>query len=397
MSRDFKIGVVSTVYSPASHTDVIVSRWLEPRPGDVDWGWQTPKSRIASLSLQQFPEIDVRTLPDRDSPGFRTDVEMGRFICEKHGIPLFDSVRDALTLGGDSLAVDGVLLIGEHGDYPFNALHQKLYPRKELFDEIVAVFREAGKVVPLFCDKHLSWNPAWALEMSQTVREMGIPFLAGSSLPLVGLTPPVPDLSGKELSEYVGIYYVGPEAYGFHSLELMQSLIEKRSGGETGICRITAFVGDEVESAMSGGEWSEELFDAALSKAENVREGRWQDHCRGVKNYEGTIGPAAFVIEHVDGFRSAHVLLEGHLSDFVAALRLKDGSVFAGRNANGGAESFYGHFASLNAQIETLFLTGKTEIPPERTLLTTLAIAACMKALQTPGVPVETPELRISY
>ena len=399
MTRDFKIAVITTIYYPASHADVIVSRWLEPRPEDREWGWDTPQSRIASLYVAQFPAQDVRDLAPEEFErnGYRTDVDLARFLAEKHDLPLCASVREALTLGGDSLAVDGVLLVGEHGEYPFNALRQKLYPRKELFDAIVAVFRETGQVAPLFCDKHLSWNPEWAQAMYRTIQEMKIPFFAGSSLPFVGLNPPVPDLAGQEIESYVGLFYVGPETYGFHSLELMQSLIEQRAGGETGVRRLTAYVGDEVEAAMARGVWSRELFDAAMNATELKRDGDWRENCRGVTTYEGTDCPAAFALEHADGFRSAHILLAGHLEDFTAALRLQDGTTFAGRSAMGGASSFYGHFASLDAQIERLFLTWKPPIPPERTLLTTLTIAACMRALQSPGQPLDTPELQLAY
>src|SRR5262249_38682388 len=49
-------------------------------------------------------------------------------LSRKFGFSLYREVAGALTLGGDKLAVDGVLLIGEHGDYPYNAKGQKLYP-----------------------------------------------------------------------------------------------------------------------------------------------------------------------------------------------------------------------------------------------------------------------------
>ena len=399
MTRDFKIGVVATIYYPASHADVIVSRWLEPRPADREWGWDTPQSRIASLYVAQFPARDVRDLaPDEfERNRYRGDVDLARFMAEKHGLPLCASVRDALTLGGDTLAVDGVLLIGEHGDYPFNALRQKLYPRKELFDAIVSVFRETGQAVPIYCDKHLSWNPDWASKMYRTTQELDIPFFAGSSLPFVGLNPPVPDLAGRKMEEYVGLFYVGAEAYGFHSLELMQSLIERRAGGETGIRRVTAYVGEEIEAAMERGVWSRDLFQTAMNATKFKQAGDWRENCRGSTTYEGTECPTAFVLEHADGFRSAHVLLAGHLDDFTAALRLQDGTRFAGRSGNGGESSFYGHFAALDAQIERFFLTGKPPVPPERTLLTTLTVAACMNALQTPGQTIATPGLLISY
>ena len=217
MNSDFKIAVVSTIYYPASHADVIVSRWLEPRESDKEWGWNAPKTRIASIFVEQFSALDARDLPaeEFEREKYCTTVDLARLMSEKHDVPLYATVREALTLGGDTLAVDAVLLIGEHGEYPFNELRQKMYPRKELFDEIIAVFQETNQVVPLFCDKHLSWNPQWAIEMFDTTQRMQIPFFAGSSLPLVGLDPPAPDLTGVKLIEYVSLFYVGPEAYGF--------------------------------------------------------------------------------------------------------------------------------------------------------------------------------------
>ena len=40
--------------------------------------------------------------------------------AEEFDVPMYGSINQALTLGGKELAVDGVLLIGEHGDYPWN-------------------------------------------------------------------------------------------------------------------------------------------------------------------------------------------------------------------------------------------------------------------------------------
>ncbi|MCL6509292.1 MAG: hypothetical protein K6U78_01245, partial [Anaerolineae bacterium] len=180
-----KIAAICTTYFPTSHADVIVSRWMEPRPTDERWGWQ-PRTRIASLYVAQHrPNRRLIELPPArwgEVPHSR-ELELGAPLARIHSVPMFNTIREALTLGGHTLAVDGVLLIGEHGDYPVNSLGQTLYPRKEFFDEIVAVFRESGRCVPVFCDKHLSWNAEWAREMVATAREMGFPLMAGSSLP----------------------------------------------------------------------------------------------------------------------------------------------------------------------------------------------------------------------
>ena len=39
------------------------------------------------------------------------------------------------------VAVDGILAIGEHGDYPINAKGQRLYPRRHFWEQIAGVLR----------------------------------------------------------------------------------------------------------------------------------------------------------------------------------------------------------------------------------------------------------------
>ena len=65
--------------------------------------------------------------------------------AEEFGFTIYPTVAEALRCGGDKLAVDAVLLIGEHGDYPTNEIGQKQYPRYELFSQIAKVFSEDGR------------------------------------------------------------------------------------------------------------------------------------------------------------------------------------------------------------------------------------------------------------
>ncbi|MBU6293257.1 MAG: hypothetical protein KJS91_01125, partial [Planctomycetes bacterium] len=105
--------------------------------------WQAPRVRVAGLYIDQFPESDL-----------------ARSRAQRHGLTLQRTVEDALTLGTGRLAVDGVVIIGEHGDYPKNEKGQVLYPRYAWFKRVVKVFESSGKAVPVFNDKHLStsWN-----------------------------------------------------------------------------------------------------------------------------------------------------------------------------------------------------------------------------------------------
>ena len=46
--------------------------------------------------------------------------------------------------------VDGVLIIGEHGDYEDNEWGQKLYPRRRLFDSVLSAMIATDTFVPVF-------------------------------------------------------------------------------------------------------------------------------------------------------------------------------------------------------------------------------------------------------
>ncbi|MCY3777289.1 MAG: hypothetical protein OXH11_15040, partial [Candidatus Aminicenantes bacterium] len=144
-SRPLRIAAVVTTFFPNSHAGVIVDKFLRGFP--TDEGVIPPRSTIVSLYIDQIHERDV-----------------GRQIAYEFDIPLYESIRAALTLGGDDLAVDAVLLIGEHGDYPRSELGQEMLPRRYFFEQIAGVISEAGRPIPVFNDKHLSYrwdDAAW--------------------------------------------------------------------------------------------------------------------------------------------------------------------------------------------------------------------------------------------
>jgi hypothetical protein len=397
----FNIAVICTQYYPLSHADVIVTRWLEAHANDIHVGWK-PVTKIAALYVAQHPQGDP---PPDDwfsvSPNGRVErydpkFDISRLVAQHYGVPLFPTIRDALTMGGADLAVDAVLLIGEHGDYAQNEFDQKMYPRKELFDAIVDVFRDLGRVLPVFCDKHLTWNMAWAVEMVATIRAMQIPFFAGSSAPMP-VSGPLYELNlprNAELVESLGLFYLHPEAYGIHSIEYLQSIIERRGGGESGIRALTAYVGDGVWEAMAQGVWSQDLFDFTLAAALTAKAGDYRQNCREHGRYQ----PVAFVMEHEDGHRSTQIMVEGHIQDFIAGVRLRGDGMLRAAPANlVGLNDFVRHFARLDREIQKFFLTGQSPVALERHLLTTLQVATWMHALKQPGQRIATPQLQIAY
>jgi hypothetical protein len=192
-------------------------------------GWQRPRVDVASVYIDQFPDGDL-----------------ARERVKRHQLKLFPSIAEAMTLGGDRLAVDGVVIIAEHGDYPKNEKGQTLYPRYEWFKEVVKVFEASGRAVPVFNDKHLSTTWPRCREMIDDAKRLEFAFLAGSSLPVTWRLPAIEMPYGVPLVESVCVAYGGVDSYDFHALETAQCMSERRRGGEVGISRVHALRGEKM-------------------------------------------------------------------------------------------------------------------------------------------------------
>jgi hypothetical protein len=373
-ARKPRIAAIVTEYRENSHADVIVGKYLDGcKTLDVDF---RPRVRIASLYMDQTPPTDI-----------------GREAAERHQVPIFPTIEGALTLGTGKLAVDGVLLIGEHGRYPYNELGQHMYPRRRFFEETAAVIRRAGRPVPVFNDKHLAYAWADAKWMYDTARELKVPFMAGSSIPVSWRKPELVLPAGTPLTEAVMVGYGGTESYGFHALEGLQCTAERRRGGETGVKSVQFLTGDDVWEAAERERWSWPLLRAALSRSEKPRVAA----ATPAEVRERTKEPEAFLVEYRDGFQAAVLMLYGFADEFL----------FAGRVA-GKAEPAstcfwlqegkpFGHFARLCLAVEEMFLTGKPAYPVERTLLSTGILDRVMQSRHRKGEKLETPELAIRY
>src|SRR5229473_4117434 len=250
-----RIAAIVTEYRPNSHADVIVGKYLEGyRQNGQPPG---PRSKIVSMYTAQVPNND-----------------MSREMAGKYHVPIYPTIWESLTLGGAGLAVDGVLLIGEHGQYPWNEKGQHLYPRFEFFEQIVKVFESSGRSVPVFNDKHLSWNWEWARQMYDTSRRLNFPFMAGSSLPVTWRTPSLEMPHGASVREAVCVGYGGLDSYDFHALETLQCMVERRKGGESGVRWVRAYRGEDFWKAHQEGIWSKDLLESALCRSHTLKPAR---------------------------------------------------------------------------------------------------------------------------
>jgi len=311
-------------------------------------------------------------------------------LAASHRFRVSDSIEDALTLGTGRLAVDGVLLIAEHGEYPKSKLGFPQYPKRRFWEETLKVFRASDRVVPVFIDKHLADNWTDAQFIYDSARQMKIPLMAGSSVPGTWRRPPADVKRGARLREIVGITYHLTEHYGFHALEMVQALAEQRRGGETGIKAVQTLTGDAVWQAFDEKTFDTELFDAAWQRL-SQRRGDGRSLRQIVR------APKLLQLEYADGLR-AHVLeLNGAAGEWSAAWRYADdsrteSSLFWTQEGRPGM-----HFTWLLNGIERMMLTGNPAWNAERTLLTSGALHALLLSEKENQRRVETPYLLFSY
>ncbi len=358
------VAAVVTVYFRNSHADVLLTKILE--------GWQHdggpgPALKLASIYIDQ-PEGS----------------EFGLEILKKHGIPVFDSIEKAVTVGGKTIPVDGVLSIGEHGNYPVNDLGQQVYPRKRFFQEITNAFQKYGRVVPVFNDKHIStvWEDAkW---MYDRAVEMKVPFMAASSLPVGFRSHPFDLPLGSEIEAAVGIGYGPLDIYGFHALEAYQALVERRKNAERGVKSVRCLEGKAVWQAVDDGWVAADVMDAVYDVIPKSK--------KNIREDENAI---LFQFEYTDGFRGAQFMLPSAGLTGVGVKLQGQKPVATGFEER--VEPRFPHFAYLLKAIETMIHTGKPTYPVERTLLTGGILDRALHSKFENSRKLDTPELAIAY
>jgi hypothetical protein len=329
--------------------------------------------------------------------------DLSRRRAEEFGFTLYPTIAEALRCGGDRLAVDAVLIIGEHGDYPINAIGQKQYPRYQFFRQVAEVFRTDGRSTPVFNDKHLSWNFDWAKEMVETSRSMGFPLQAGSSLPLTWRMPSIDLPYGAEVEEVLGVAFGPVDIYDFHALEMIQSMAERRKGGETGVVAMHALRGEDVWNALDAGSWPEggwepRLFEACLSRSHTLAQPDTFSHRYPTREQmrDWVLEPVAYRFEYADGLKGTMLLMNGLVQDFTFAARIRGEAEPISTLFSLPPNPNVVYSAALMEKAEQMFLTGKAVYPVERTLLTSGLVAAGLRSLAE-GRRVETPHLALRY
>ncbi len=212
---------------PTSHADWIVNKLI-----DGYWwkGAHTPsRVDVVSVYIHQF---DTSLLAQK--------------VCKAKNIPIFKTVGEAVTLGGKELAVDGVVIVCEHGNYPTDLKGHWLLPRWWIYQQVMRVFEQSKRSVPVFNDKHLSYNWDDAKWMFDKSRELNFPLTGGSSIPLYFRKPEIELAIDTPIKNSIVVGAAPDEGAIFHCIDVLQSFVDRRKGGETGVKSVQSIRGPET-------------------------------------------------------------------------------------------------------------------------------------------------------
>ncbi|HSI77075.1 MAG TPA: hypothetical protein VK957_14340 [Lunatimonas sp.] len=369
-----RIAVLASYWGATrSHADWIVTKLI-----DGYWweGAYTPsRVDVASLYLHQHDES-----------------VLGQKVAKAKDIPVFRTVGEALTLGGDELAVDGVVIVGEHGEYPTDLKGHWLLPRWWIFNQVVRIFEKSNRSVPVFNDKHLSydWNESkWMFDKS---RELKFPLTGGSSIPIYYREPAIELENDTPLLNSIVLGGTGDEGAIFHCVDVLQAFVERRRGGETGVRSVQSIRGPETWKWVESNPWAAKLIDAVAEKFE-LEPGHFQQNIRAnmclVTYNDGT--KAAVIAGRDVGWTYAGEI-EGHNEPTVISML-------------GWAGPFDQYHAS-NAQphwITEMMVTKKEPFEAERLLLSSGIVNHYMDSnwengqYSAVGRIIETPFMNMTY
>ena len=381
-AQPVRIAIIATVYRYLSHAQHMGDRFLVGFP--FEGTWHRPNAKVVSLYVDQKPEGDLSATRARE-----------------FGFSVYPTIAEALRCGSKEMAVDAVLIIGEHGDYPRNEKGQVLYPRYEFFSQCVKVFEESGRSVPVYNDKHLSYSFTKAAAMVDASRHLRFPMLAGSSLPVTWRLPAIELPLGCHIDEALVVGVGGSDPMDFHALEALQCMVERRGKGETGVRAVQLIEGDEVWKAGASSRYSKTLLTAALSRSDTplgltVEDGRTQDLVGSGLLPKLVKNPAAYFIEYRDGLRATLLMLDGAVRDFTFAAHVQ-GSGVQSTQFLLTPEPNVTYSACLMRKVEEMFETRVAPYPVERTLLVSGVLESCLTSKVKNHERLETQHLAVVY
>jgi len=236
---------------------------------------------------------------------------LSRGIAAKHAVKIYPTVRDKLTLGGNKLAVDAAVLIGEHGDYPTTALARssiRAIGSISRSSDVSAHPATACRYIALSIFHRLS---AEAKQMYDEAREScGFRLWLDSSLPVSWSRPPLELEMGAPWSTAVTVFY-GRQG----GVRVSRARSAPVHGGTSPMAArpgidfmVRCVEGPGVRTwTRAPKPWAARLLDAALGRSETKKPGSPRENVRA---------PILFrLLQYRSGLAAAVYILNGHCQD----------------------------------------------------------------------------------
>jgi hypothetical protein len=359
--------------APGSHADWIICKLM-----DGYW-WQgahTPsRVDVVSVYIHQF---DTSVL--------------GQKVCKAKNIPIYKTVGDAVTLGGGDLAVDGVVIVGEHGNYPTDLKGHWLLPRWWMYQQVIRVFEQQKRSVPVFNDKHLSYNWDDAKWMFDKSRELNFPLTGGSSIPTYFRTPEMDLPIDTPIKNSIVVGGTADEGAIFHCVDVLQAFVERRTGGETGVTSVQSVRGPDTWKWIERTPWAGQLLDSVAKRFE-LKPGSFQESARA----------NACIVEYNDGTKAAVIPGRGVGWTYAADIKGAQEPTIISMLGWPGP---YSQYHAANGQphwITEMMTTRKEPFNAERLLLSTGIVNHYMDSnwdngrYSAVGRRIETPFMNMKY
>lgn len=358
---------------PTSHADWIVNKLL-----DGYWwrGAHTPSQvEVVSVYIHQ---LDTSLL--------------GQKVCKAKNIPIFKTVKEAVTLGEKELAVDGVVIIAEHGNYPTDLKGHWLLPRWWIYQQVIQVFEQSKRSVPVFNDKHLSYSWDEAKWMFDKSRELNFPLTGGSSIPTYFRKPEIELAINTPIKNSIVVGNAADEGAIFHCIDVLQAFVDRRKGGETGVKAVQSIRGSETWAWVERNAWAGNLLEAVRKKFD-LKPGHFQEGRR----------PNVCVVEYNDGTNAAVISGAGVGWTYAGEIEgQKDPTIVSMLGWPGPISQYHAANAHEHWIIQ-MMLTGKEPFNAERLLLSTGIVNYYMESnwengrYSAVGRRIETAFLNIKY
>ncbi len=356
-----------------SHADWIIAKLL-----DGYWwhGAHTP-SRVEVVSVY-IHQLEASGL--------------GQKVCKAKNIPIFSTVAQAVTLGGTELAVDGVVIIGEHGNYPTDLKGRWLLPRWWIYNQVIQVFEKSKRSVPVFNDKHLSYNWDEAKWMFDKSRELNFPLTGGSSIPSYYRKPEIELDNDTPIKTSIVVGVAQDEGAIFHCIDLLQAFAERRKGGETGVKSVQNIKGPETWKWTERNPWAARLLES-VRKSLDLKPGYFQENTR----------PSVLIVEYNDGTKAAVISGLDVGWTYAGEIEGREEPVVVSMLGMPGPFSQYHAANDLPHWITEMMVTKKEPFNAERLLLSTGITNQFNESnwengrYSAIGRRIETPFLNISY